>query len=114
MINMNSRIIILVAFSIFCLYGCKKPNNFKACFITEKEIYVVNEEIVFENCSSFNKGDEDSGVIWSMGDDKAEFSFGNESITYKYESAGDYVVKLSIGYKEGPGDEIERVIKVIE
>jgi hypothetical protein len=111
---MNSRIIILLALSIFYLYGCLKPNNFKACFTTEKLIYVVNEEIVFENCSSFNKGDEDSGVIWSMGDGEAVFSFGNESVTYKYESAGDYVVKLSIGYKEGPADEIERVIKVID
>jgi hypothetical protein len=111
---MNSKTIIMGAFSIFCLCGCKKPNNFKACFTTEKEQYIVNEEIVFKNCSSFNKGDENSGVSWSMGDGTAKFSFGNESISHKYESAGDYVIKLRVGYKEGPADEIEKIIKIID
>ena len=102
----------MVTMTLFSLCGCRKPNDFKACFTTEKDTYSINDEIVFENCSAFNKGDENSGVSWSMGDGTAKFSFGNESITHKYDSAGDYVVKIRIGYKEGPADEIEKLIKV--
>lgn len=112
---MNIKIIkILAILGFFCFFGCNKPNNFKACISTDKDIYVVNEEVTFINCSEFNKGSEKSGVSWNMGNGDAMFSFGNESITYKYEDAGVYKVELRIGYKEGPADKIEKTITIIE
>lgn len=49
-----------------------------------------------------------------MGDGNSMFSFGNDSIVYQYEKAGEYIIKLIIGYKEGPQDEVEKTITIVE
>lgn len=101
----------------FCLFCCgKKKYRYVACFTTEKEVYSVGEEILFENCSDFigEKEGYKSGVQWVMGDGTIKYSFNNESITYAYTSPGVYAVNLLIGKKEGPQSEIEKTITIIE
>lgn len=113
--KMNTKIIkTLSIMGLFCFFGCNKSNDFKACISTDKDTYSINEEITFKNCSKFNKGDEKSGVVWGMGDGNSMFSFGNDSIVYQYEKAGEYIIKLIIGYKEGPQDEVEKTITIVE
>lgn len=114
--SMNFKIILIMG--LFCLCGCDKSRyEFIACFNTEKENYLVGEEIMFENCST-QKGNKEGvpyGVLWIMGDGKVINSFNNEPITHTYHQPGEYLVKLRVGLKDkGPADEIEKTITIIE
>lgn|SRR5690554_565805 len=107
---------ILSIMTLISLFSCNKKYEYKACFTTEKELYSVGEEIVFNNCSTY-KGEKKGykyGVQWIMGDGQVRGSFNNDPITYVFNYPGEYVVKLKIGKKEGPTDETEKLITIVE
>ncbi len=103
------KTVIMGTLSILSFCGCNKP-KYKACFSTEKEQYAIGETVKFENCSDFNGGLD--GCLWVFGDGNQKNTFGNESVEHTYQEKGIYTVKLWIGLKEGPADEIKKTIKV--
>ncbi len=77
----------------------------EACFSTEYDIYIVGENVNFENCSS----DADS-YEWNFGDGTSHSS--QENPTHSYSSEGNYIVELTAS-AYGYDDDLSKIIKII-
>ena len=93
--NSNNRIKYIIL--LVCLCSCHK-HKYEACFSVSKDKFNVNEQIVFEDCSNYDDGQE--WAFWDFGDGTKINTQKKESAVYSYSQAGEYTVYLRIGTKE--------------
>jgi PKD repeat protein len=101
---------ISIIFVLLATQSCNK-RNYKACFTTTHQVYSINEQIVFANCSNFDGGF--TNCQWNFNDSTNGITYSNglDSVTHTYTQKGFKTIKLLIGEKEN-GSESEKIIEI--
>lgn len=105
--------IILLNAAIFLMTAaCSKP-DYKACFTTSKDTFLVGETIWFFNCSDFDNGTSENACVWTFEPGQTDLivTSGHDSISWMYTTAGIKTTKLTTGTKEN-GDAVSKQIVV--
>ena len=111
--NMKTYNVLLICCIICVFAACRKP-NYKACFTTSKDTFLVGENIWFYNCSEFDGASTVNANSWYFETDQDTLyvTSGNDSISWVYTTAGIQNVKLKTGGKEN-ADQVIKLIVII-
>ncbi len=93
------------AFALTLYSGCESDPP-EACFSVSERLVDQNEDVVFTNCSKFQK----SGYLWDFGDGVTS---NNTSPVHKFATQGDFLVSLTAKGSTGATDDVYTdIIKV--